>query len=254
VLMEVVADGQARPLVVVKQQGEGRVAVVLSDTLWRWRVAAPGWTGRNSAYDTFWAQMLDWLVPDQEGLQSGGRIELTTDRPFYREGDKAWVQAEWIGKGAAPFQSMDAFVRTPSGKRSPVRIQPAVWLNPDGRRLTGFRGVAAADAAGVYEVEAQARWQGGEAAGNMRFAVAASPAERRGEAPDAEFLREIAERSGGGYFTIGKGDQWLEKLPEPGRTKEREMVTDVWNHPLSVMLLFGCLCGEWWLRRRWGWV
>jgi uncharacterized membrane protein len=254
VLMEVVADGQARPLVVVKQQGEGRVAVVLSDTLWRWRVAAPGWTGRNSAYDTFWAQMLDWLAPDQEGVQSGGRIELTADRPFYRQGDEVHVQAEWIGKGAAPFVGLDCHVRSPSGSASPVRLQPAVWLNPDGRRVTGFRGVAAADTAGVHEVEAQATWRGGEAGGTMRYAVAASPAERRGEAPDAGFLREIAERSGGAYFPIGKGDQWLEKLPEPGRITEREMVTDVWNHSLPVMLLFGCLCGEWWLRRRWGWV
>jgi hypothetical protein len=45
VLMETVADGQSRPLVVVKQHGSGRVAVVLSDTLWRWRVASPGWGG-----------------------------------------------------------------------------------------------------------------------------------------------------------------------------------------------------------------
>jgi uncharacterized membrane protein len=84
VLMETVAGGQSRPLVVVKHEGSGRMTVALSDTLWRGRVAVPGWSGRLSVYDTFWSQMLDWLAPDQEGLQTSGRIELTADRLFYQ--------------------------------------------------------------------------------------------------------------------------------------------------------------------------
>ena len=252
VLMEAVADGQARPLVVVKQQGAGRVAVVLSDTLWRWRVAAPGWSGRLSAYDTFWAQLLDWLAPDQEGLQSGGRIEMTAGRPFYRQGDKVAVHAEWIGKGAAPYQSITSTLRNPSGTTKPLAMQASVWQNPDGRRVTGFRGETDADVTGIYEVEATAAWNGGEARASLQFAVAASPEERRGETPDTDFLRAIATQSGGAYFGRGEGEKWLKTLPKPQRLTEREIVTDVWNHPLPVVLLLGCLCGEWWLRRRRG--
>jgi uncharacterized membrane protein len=252
VLMETIADGQARPLVVVKQQGAGRVAVVLSDTLWRWRVGAPGWAGRLSAYDTFWAQMLDWLAPDQEGLQSGGRIELTADRPFYRQGDKVAIQAEWIGKGAAPFDKLDVSIKPPSGGTRPLALRAAVWKNPDGRRVTGFRDETDADATGIYQVETRASWNGGEAREEMSFAVASSPEERRGEGPDAGFLKEIVKQSGGGYFARGEGDKWLETLPKPQRQTERVVVTDIWNHPLIAALLLGCLCGEWWLRRRRG--
>jgi uncharacterized membrane protein len=252
VLMETIADGQSRPLVVVKQQGSGRVAVVLSDTLWRWRVAAPGWSGRLSAYDTFWGQMLDWLAPDQEGLQSGGRIELTADRPFYRQGDKVAVQAEWIGKGAAPFKSIDATVKHPDGATRVVGLQASVWQNPDGRRVTGFRGEVEAGQTGVYQVDARAGWAGGEADSSMRFAIAASPEERRGEAPDAGFLRAIAQQSNGAYFARGEGEKWLGSLPEPKRQTEREIVTDVWNHPLVAIALLGLLCAEWWFRRRRG--
>ena len=252
VLMETIADGQSRPLVVVKQQGGGRVAVVLSDTLWRWRVAAPGWTGRLSVYDTFWSQMVDWLAPDQEGLQSGGRIELTADRPFYRQGDKVTVQAEWIGKGAAPFETLESTAKGPDGKISSVRMNASVWQNPDGRRVTGFRGETDAGTTGIYEVTARAAWTGGEADATMRFAVATSPEERRGEAPDATFLQAIAKQSNGAYFTRGQGEKWLESLPKPQRKTEREVVTDVWNHPVFVLLLFGFLCAEWWFRRRRG--
>lgn len=168
VLMETIADGQARPLVVVSQHGAGRVAVVLSDTLWRWRVASSAWGGRQSPYDTFWSQMLDWLAPDQDGLQTTGRLELTTDRAA------------------------------------------------------------------------------------MRFAVAPSPAERRGEAPDAEFLRAVAAQSGGGYFTPAGADAWLRALPAPRRKTERVIVTDIWNHPLPVCALLVLLGAEWFVRRRRG--
>ncbi len=252
VLMEAIADGQARPLVVVKQQSAGRVAVVLSDTLWRWRVAAPGWTGRLSAYDTFWCQLLDWLAPDQEGLQSAGRIELTTEQPFYRQGDKTVVQAEWIGKGAAPFQALNLSIKDPSGISKLLVLQPALWNNPDGRRVKGFRGEILADNTGVYELEANATCQGTEVRAQTRIAVASSPEERRDEMPDTPFLRSIAQQSGGAYVARGEGNQWLKQLPKPQHLTEREQVSDIWNHPLPVLLLLGFLCAEWWLRRRRG--
>ena len=252
VLMEVVADGQAHPLVVVKQEGKGRVAVVLSDTLWRWRVASPGWTGRLSAYDTFWEQLLNWLTPDQEGLQSGGRIELTADRPFYRQGDKVVVRAEWIGQGSMPFDVLDGMLKDTAGAIKPLVIKASVWQNAEGRSVSGFLGEVETSATGVYEVEAQATWSGGEAKSSLRFAVATSPDERRGEPPDAAYLHEIARQSGGGYFERGGGDKWLKSLPRNLRQTERQVVTDAWNHPLLICLLFSCLCGEWWLRRRSG--
>ena len=46
-----------------------------------------------------------------------------------------------------------------------------------------------------------------------------------------------------------ENDKWLKSLPKPSHLTEREVVTDVWNHPLIAVILLGCLCGEWWLRR-----
>ena len=252
VLMETIADGQARPLVVVKQEGRGRIAMVLSDTLWRWRVASPGWTGKLSAYDTFWGQLLDWLAPDQEGLESTGRIELTSEHPFYRQGDKVTMLAEWIGKGPAPFGTIDVSIKTPAGASQPAVMRPAVWTNPEGRRIHGFRAEFEAASTGIHEVDAQASWPGGEVHASERIAVAATPEERRGESPDTEFLQTLARQSGGAYIARGQGEAWLKMLPKPKRLTERTVVTDIWNHPLPVAILLGCLCAEWWLRRRRG--
>ena len=82
--------------------------------------------------------------------------------------------------------------------------------------------------------------------------MAASPEERRGEAPDAEFLRAIAKQSGGSYFARGEGDRWLKLLPKANHLTEREVLTDIWNHPLAAIILLACLCTEWWLRRSTG--
>ena len=101
-------------------------------------------------------------------------------------------------------------------------------------------------------MEARASWTGGEARADMSFAVAASPEERRGEPPDAEFLHQIANQSGGAYFARGEGDKWLETPPEtetPDRTRNRHGHLEP---PADRRLLLGALCGEWWLRRRRG--
>ncbi|MCF7674563.1 MAG: hypothetical protein K9M97_04410, partial [Akkermansiaceae bacterium] len=87
---------------------------------------------------------------------------------------------------------------------------------------------------------------------SLRFAVAASAEERRGEPPDAGYLKELASLSHGGYFSLEAADQWLEALPKPDRQTERVVVSDAWNHPLAVIVLLGCLAAEWWLRRRRG--
>ena len=251
VLMEAIADGQAHPLVVVKQQGKGRVAVVLSDTLWRWRVAAPGWTGRLSAYDTFWSQMIDWLAPQRDNLRGQGTYDLSTGRPFHHQGDTVRIQAEWLGRGEPPGDALDATVSDPAGKTTVLKLAPAIWQSAEGRRVNGFRGDFLAVLTGVHEAVVRVPGQGEDAAGT-RFAVVASAAERRGEPADAATLKEIARLSGGAYFARADAGKWLDRLPKPTRQSEREVITDAWNHPVLAILLLACLCGEWWVRRHGG--
>jgi chitodextrinase len=252
VLMEMIVDGQARPLVVVKRQGDGRVAAILSDTLWRWRVAAGGWTGRMSPYDTIWTQLIDWLAPDAAGYQSQGRLEITTDSGFYRQGDHVEIRAEWMARGAAPFKSVPVSVKTPQGQTRAMILQPASWDNGEGGRVQGFRGEWVANETGLHTVEGVVSSDAGETRGGVRFAVATSLGERRGEPADASGLRHLAEASGGRYFTLPEADQWLDSLPKAKHITRRDTVRDVWNHPLLAGLLLASLCCEWWLRRRSG--
>ena len=252
VLLEAMADGQVSPLVVVKAQGAGRVAVVASDTLWRWRVAAPGWTGRSSPYDVFWSQLIDWVAPETAGTSGEGPLQLTSDRPIHRQGEPVEVRAEWAGRGASPVTTVTATVTDPAGAARPMVLRQGTWHDAEGREVHGFRGSLVPEAAGMHEVKARAVWDGGEAEADMRMAVAASVAERRGEPADNAWLRKLAENSGGAFFRSGETKGLLDRVPSADRSTSRVTVTDAWNHPLVLFSLLGLLGLEWWLRRRSG--
>lgn len=252
VLLEALAEGQTSPLVVVKAQGAGRVAVVASDTLWRWRVAAPGWTGRASPYDVFWSQLIDWVAPETAGSSGSGPLQLTSDRPFHRQGEAMEIRAEWAGRGESPLTAVAAEIVDPAGARRPVTLRPGSWRSEDGRETRGFRGSVTAAGTGVHEVTARASGGGVNAEASLRLAVAAAVAERRGEPADNARLRRLAGASGGAFFPVGQAKGLLERIPSSSRETTRVTVTDGWNHPALAAFLLGMLGLDWWVRRRSG--
>ena len=250
VLMEILIDGQAWPLVAVKQSGEGRVAVILTDTLWHWRTGAAGWTGRQSPYDTFWTQLVDWLAPAGAGIQSRGQLELSTDHGFYREGDVVGLRAEWLGRGDPGITTVPCVVTAPGGDARPVTLHAGSWVDADGRQVQGFRADWKAGETGVHAVEATAAGVEGEIRAGARFAVATALGERLGEPADTARLKRLAEASGGRYFTLADAEALVAALPKSQKWFERQTTVGVWNHPLAAVLLFLALGVEWFLRRR----
>lgn len=252
VLLEAVAEGQVCPLVVVKAQGAGRVAVVASDTLWRWRVAAAGWSGRTSPYEVFWSQMIDWLAPAGEGVTGEGPLQLSSDRAVHRQGEEAEIRVEWVGRGESPLTSVIVEMDVPPAGKEVIRMRPGVWQDEAGREVRGWRGTVVPSANGVHELKAHAVWASGEAGASMKLAVAPAVAERRGERADHAFLRQVAKASGGKFFERGKHGPLPDLIPAAGVETTRVTVTDAWNHPGFAVLLFGLLGIEWWWRRRTG--
>ena len=47
----------------------------MTDTIWRWRLAAKSWIGTRSPYDTFWAQLMDWLIPKEANKQADQALQ-----------------------------------------------------------------------------------------------------------------------------------------------------------------------------------
>ena len=80
-------------MVVARRFGQGRVVAVMTDTIWRWRLAAKSWVAERSPYDTFWVQLMDWLIPKEQNKQEENRLELVSDRSNYLTGEKPELRA-----------------------------------------------------------------------------------------------------------------------------------------------------------------
>jgi hypothetical protein len=105
---------------------------------------------------------------------------------------------------------------------------------------------------GTHKVIASVVRTGEEPVNQERsYYVAPSRAEFLQVKPDGTALAELAKASGG---TSGSLSQHTAlQLPTPTNTvKVRRVVLDVWQSPGLVMLLVGCLCMEWLLRKRRG--
>jgi len=86
------------------------------------------------------------------------------------------------------------------------------------------------------------------------FVVQDDAAELRDSVVDVAKLAEVAEQTGGVAVRVADGpQQLLSAIPSGRAIRIRPLPPQpIWNHWSVASLLFGLLCGEWILRRRWG--
>lgn len=171
------------PLVVLDKVGDGRVAQVLSDTIWLW---ARGYEG-GGPHGELLRRLAHWLMKEPELEEEALSVEIKGDR------------LEVVRRSLEP-PPPQLSVTLPDGKAVPLPLA----AQGDGRALGGM----AVDQPGLYRVEDGERVAvaaaGGMAAVEMSE-LAATP----------DILAPVAEASGGSV-------RWLAEdgLPEPRRTGE----------------------------------
>jgi hypothetical protein len=174
-------DGiDGRPLVVLDRVEEGRVAMVLSDTLWLW---ARGWEG-GGPHAEMMRRLAHWLMkePDLEENALTATVE----------GGRLTVAA----RGADG--PVEATVTAPDGAESPLT------LRPDAEGVA--HGTAEAAQTGLWRVTTPDGRVALAAAGNPR------PVELAELTATAERLGPVAEATGGTVAWLARGG-----VPEPRR-------------------------------------
>lgn len=247
-LMETITDGASHPVVVSTRFGKGRVVAVLSDTIWRWRLAAKGWSTDRSPYDTFWAQLMDYLIPKQEEKEGGGKIELVTERTGYLLGEKPEVRAIVRTQGKPPA-TLPLQIRTPDGKSFDYIMQPATFRLTTGRQVEGFRAEVEPNVAGVFEGHTSATIEGVKVDADLRFVVNQPVTERMGTPIDRDLLQSIANDSGGHFYAINEWKNWRKDLRYEQQFITKAEMSDLWTNPWVTALLLGFLALEWAARK-----
>lgn len=246
-LLEGRSETLDEPLVVLAYQryGRGRALALPLQDVWTWQMHAD-MPLEDQTHETFWRQLLRWLVsytPD--------RIDLTTSADRVGVGDDVEITAR-VQDGTF-LNINNAAVRTeitgPGGRTFEL---PLDWVvDADGE----YRGRFTSRERGLYRIEVVAS-DGGERLGSQTTYVESAdlPTEYFGAEMRAALLRQIAEETGGRFYT----PETVATLPEDisitesGTTVIEEK--DLWDMPIVLLALLALVGGEWLYRRQRGLV
>jgi len=253
VLMEAASEGTFKPLVVVQRFGQGKVVAVLSNTLWRWRLASTQDAGSQSPYENFWTQLMDWLIPKDLDKQKGAHLELFTERSNYVMGEHPEVRAiiRMPDATVEPPATLPLRVRTPDEKNFDYILKSSTLTMPDGQQIRGYRVEVDPDVPGVFVAKSSVTVNGSKIDGESRFIVSRPPSEITGKPMNRELLHKISDGSGGKFYGLEEWDTWCTDLHYKEEKFSRIQLKDLWNNPFLLAFLLGLFCIEWIFRKFW---
>ena len=236
-------DGDRRVVLATQRFGRGRTAALAVQDSWLWQMHATI-PVEDRTHETFWRQQLRWLVADVPGA-----LELTSSIERPAPGEETVLHATVRDSLFVPVNgaTVVAEVVAPSGARSEL---PLEWgVSRDGEYQAAFT----PRETGVHQLRVLHRAGGAERASPTTYVeVAPSREEYFGAGLRADLLRRIATETGGRHYTPETAGTLAEDLryARAGVTvAERK---ELWDMPLTFLLLGGLLAGEWAYRRHRG--
>ena len=254
VLVQANVDGMKFPLVVARRFGQGRVVAVMTDSIWRWRLAAKSWVAERSPYDTFWVQLMDWLIPkEQQNRQEDNRLELVSDRSNYLTGEKPELRAILTQSSADAKRpsAVALHLHTSDDKTFEYALQPAMLPTSDGQQVPGYRVVVDLYVPGIYKASATAEIGGTNVEAQTKFVVTQPVTEITGKPINRELLIRLAETSHGKFMALDAWNDWGKSLHVEEQHFSRTQLLDLWNNPFLLGFLMLMLAGDWIVRKFW---
>jgi len=242
----------SQPVVLTQRYGQGRVAAILTDSLWRWQLT-PETT--QQPYSRFWTQLLSWLLPEADE-QDKRRLDLFADQDQIHLGETIELSARLPDAdalpGEAPAVVPSVRLTGPDGRTVPFAMTPSQVTMPDGRTFPGFSLRHQPVEPGPYVAEAV---YGGATDGLksevVRFHVRAYSPETAPRPIRADLLRTLAKTGGGRHFEdIDELNRALVNLRVSVIEEQRSDFKSLWQHWMVLVPLMGLAAGMWVLRKR----
>jgi len=237
--------GDGHPLLVGREFGAGRVLAFAADSTWRWVMQGAGEQHRR-----FWRQLVLWLARQDD-----------------KDKDSLWVRLAQRRVSPGSVLAFDAGVTKPDGTATADVAIEAVAVSPTGKprpvrvpkRGDSFAGTLADfDEPGDWKLVMTAT-RPGAAAGlerTARFTVFRQDLELANPRANQLLMRQLAEATAGGVRSPEELSDIFDEIkrkPAAFETLEQWSYTP-WDKWPMFLLLAGCLCTEWLLRKRWGLV
>jgi hypothetical protein len=241
--LAVTDDG--KPLLVAQEFGDGRVAALAVDSTWRWVMQGAGEQHRR-----FWRQFVLWLAKQDDDVADTLWVRLAQRRispgtPL--EFDAGLTKPDGTAPAAA---SLEGTLVSPTGKKRAVRVS---------RKGEAFGGaVTECTEPGDWKLIVKATGDTAAPAKerSARFTVFRQDLELANPRANPLLMKQLAETTTGGVRLPEELPEIFAEIgnrPAAFETSEQWAFT-VWDTWPMFLLLAGCLCCEWLLRKRWGLV
>jgi hypothetical protein len=222
----------SKPLLVLSREGEGRVALLLSDHIWLW---ARGFEGGGPHLDLL-RRLSHWLMKEPDLEEEALRLKMT--------GRNLVVQRQTMADSVA-----DVTLTSPSGASRELKLEPTepgvweksivadelgLWRATDGK-LNALVNIGPANPREFAEVTSTP-----EVLAPIANATGGA-ARRLDDGNGLDVPRIVAVRSGGTY----SGDDWIGLKMRDASVVRGIGVLPVFAGLLGLLLLIGSLAGTW---------
>ncbi len=223
-------------LLVTRQTGAGKVAMLLTDRTWRLREGAG-----DIYHHRFWGQLVRWGAGPN--LRSGNeQMRLGTDALTYTGDDRVRIMARLRDENLNPKidENLIAEVTHESGQTTRVPLAYREDSNGLHESLAGpFR------KPGTYEVKIQ-----DDIVTSFRVVGARSAVELSETTLNLPLLESIAESSGGRILAAGDESRLADLFLKEDESRQELRETSLWDNWPTFALLGFLLTAEWILRRK----
>ncbi|HLX59715.1 MAG TPA: VWA domain-containing protein [Planctomycetota bacterium] len=228
------------PLIAWSRYGNGKTFFVGSDQLWRLRFK------RGDKYHArYWGQVIRFLTLSR--LMGGNkRAQMQTDRTSYQAHDRVQVFATVVNEAYEPIQAQNytVFVERAGAPDKTASVKLDVVPDKPGF----FQGAYVPEEDGRYSI--RPRVEDAALANKLEIDVATVPLEQREPAMQERALKELAQISGGRYFTVRELPALPRALKKEERATQIRMEKELWDSPLVYVLIVLLAGTEWFIRRR----
>jgi hypothetical protein len=233
-----------RPLLVGREYGAGRVLAFAADSTWQWAMQ-----GAIDQHRRFWRQLVLWLARQDDAEKDSLWLRLAQRR--LSPGTTLEFDAGLTKPDGSIVTDVGiaAEVVSPSGVARPIRV---------GRRGETFAGsVASFSEPGDWHMVVTAtRPDGSVTERSARFTIFRQDLELANPRANPLLMRQLAEATPGGVRSpeeLGDIIEEIRSRPATFETLEQWSYTP-WDKWPLFLLLAAFLCGEWFLRKRFGLV
>lgn len=244
------------PVVVVQQFGQGKVAIVLTDSIWRWRLGAAGENSETNLHAVFWQQLIAWMMPTDAVEKERRSVQLVADQLEFEIGDDVGLTLTAMGADGVPATDASVVMQiyTPDGKVIQRDANfGAVSDGDTGSPTVGaYRATFRTHVGGKYRIVASATAPDGLDLGRDEISIVAAGVsiELTEVDPDHDLLRTLARLTQGRYYEASLASRVADDMVALPTTSTWIEKKEVWDRWWVMVVFILVMSGEWILRRK----